>query len=322
MGFRQTTVGGFPAVALRSRELEAVVVPALGAKISHLRRLAGREWLWRNPAIPFAAPDPSRSYVEAADSGGWDECFPTVGPSPIPGAGPDRPPLPDHGELWAAAWSGSVYERGGATTYLATALGRALPYELTRELTLPADEPLIRLRYHLRHTGDTPFPWIWSSHPLFIVQPGDEVELTGVSQVRVDAVHGRGDLQPDARVAWPGGLGSGTGDRLRLAGREGWAAKLFAEAGPSGRSALIDRVRGERLELRAAPGEVPHVGLWINCAGWAPNGIEPYYNVALEPCIGAPDRLVDAAERWHTAQTLTPGEERTWTLEVRLTGER
>jgi hypothetical protein len=61
--FRQTTVAGFPAIALRSEEIEVVAVPAIGMKLTHLRRLRGREWL------------------RGSDSGGWDECFPTAGPS-------------------------------------------------------------------------------------------------------------------------------------------------------------------------------------------------------------------------------------------------
>jgi len=97
--FRQTTVSGFPAIALRSPEIEVVVVPALGMKLTNLRRLRGREWLWRNEQIPLRLPGSGTSYVETADSGGWDECFPTVGPSLD---------LPDHGELWSADWTSSV----------------------------------------------------------------------------------------------------------------------------------------------------------------------------------------------------------------------
>ena len=85
---------------------------------------------------------------------------------------------------------------------------------------------------------------------------------------------------------------------------------------------LTDPRRGERLEFVVQPGEVPQVGVWINCRGWAPAGRTPYYNLALEPCIGAPDRLQDAVEAWGTAQTLEPGEERRWEVEVRVEGER
>ena len=76
--------------------------------------------------------------------------------------------------------------------------------------------------------------------------------------------------------------------------------------------------RGERLELAVRVDEVPQVGVWINCAGWAPAGRRPYYHLAVAPAIGAPDRLEDAVESWGTAQTLEPGEERRWSLEVRL----
>jgi galactose mutarotase-like enzyme len=73
--------------------------------------------------------------------------------------------------------------------------------------------------------------------------------------------------------------------------------------------------------MRADPVAVPQVGLWINCAGWAPAGRTPYYNLALEPCIGAPDRLDRAAGEWGLAQQLEPGEERIWGLEVWLLEE-
>lgn len=317
MPFRQTMVSGFPALALRSAELEVIVVPSLGAKLTNLRRLRGREWLWRNPQIPLATPKPGASYVDTADSGGWDECFPTVGPSPLPGAPPGTPPLPDHGELWSAPWTGSVYEQGGHTTFAASATGRLLPYEFAREVTLLADEPVVRLRYRVVHRGDAPFPWIWSSHPLVNVQPGTVLELPGVTQVRLDAVHGRDDLSRGDVVSWPGAIG-GEAERFRLPAPSGWALKAFGDLGPEGRMILIDPRQGERLELRVDRRQVPQVGIWINVGGWAPPGKTPYYNLGLEPCIGAPDRLDEAVKPWKMAQTLAPGEERMWEVEVRL----
>src|SRR5919199_1669159 len=58
MSYRQTKVSGHPAVALRSPELELVAVPAIGMKLTNLRRLNGREWLWRSDQIPLALPEP------------------------------------------------------------------------------------------------------------------------------------------------------------------------------------------------------------------------------------------------------------------------
>ncbi|HEU4698713.1 MAG TPA: hypothetical protein VFS40_06000 [Gemmatimonadales bacterium] len=343
MPFRQTTVSGFPALALRNAEIEVVAVPALGMKLTNLRRHRGREWLWRSEQIPLAPPVPGASYVETADSGGWDECFPTVGPCPLPAFEADGAPpasatgvmLPDHGELWSAGWRSAIYEHGGATTLTGTTSGTLLPYEFTRELTLDPREPVVRFHYHVRNTGDRPFPWIWSSHPLFNIQPGTRLELPTVHQVKLDAVHGRPDLAVNDTVSWPGAIGgradafvvpeppaltdatpAATSDAPGVPG--GWALKCFGDVGVSGRMALVDPRLGERLELRVDPAEVPQVGVWINIRGWAPTGKRPYFNLALEPCIGAPDRLDRAIEAWRTAQTLAPGEEREWRHEVHL----
>jgi galactose mutarotase-like enzyme len=316
VSYRQITVSGFPAVALRSEEIEVVAVPAAGMRLTHLRRLRGREWLWRNEQMPLAPPKAGASYVETADSGGWDECFPTVESSPIPGAPPDTAPLPDHGELWSADWASSLYEDADGTTLAGTAQGTRLPYEFQREVTLLRGEPVVRLRYRLRHTGDAPFPWIWSAHPLLNVQPGTTLELPGVHQVKLAAVHGRDDLTRDDIVSWPGGIG-GDPTRFVFPARGSWAVKLFGDYG-SGPVVLTDPRQGERLELAVSAADVPQVGLWLNLGGWAPAGRTPYYNVGVEPCIGAPDSLEDAVLRWQTAPLLEPGGERHWEIAVTL----
>jgi galactose mutarotase-like enzyme len=227
--------------------------------------------------------------------------------------------LPDHGELWSAPWSSSVYDHAGGTTLAGRTEGTIFPYEFEREITLDKDEPVAWFRYRVRNLGDTSFPWIWSSHPLLNVQPGSTLKLDGVEQVRIDAVHGRDDLEVGAVVKWPSAIG-GDAEEFSFPEAGRWAAKLFGNVGAEGRMSLTDPRKGERLEFVVPPGEVPQVGVWINCRGWAPPGRTPYYNLALEPCIGAPDRLDVALEDWHTAQTLAPGEERRWSLGVRIPG--
>lgn len=320
MTVRQLSLGGIPAISLSNAELELVVAPTLGMKITNLRRRRGREWLWRNPAIPYQPGVPGSSYVETADSGGWDECFPTVLPSLIPGAPDGTPPLPDHGELWAARWEARIYEHAEGVTVVGTVRGTALPYEFTREITLAASEPVAVLRYRVRHLGGEPFPWIWSAHPLFAVRPGMQIVLPTVEQVQLVEVHGRSDWQPGMVLPWP--LGGGE-EAFAFPEREaGWAVMAYADIGRSGRVLLEDPEAEEWVDLLVEPEEVPQVGLWINCDGWAPQGGTPYYNCALEPSIGAPGRLQEAAGDWGLASTLHPGQERAWRLTVGLwTGE-
>jgi galactose mutarotase-like enzyme len=225
--------------------------------------------------------------------------------------------LPDHGELWSAPWTGSLYEGPEGTSFAASAQGHLLPYEFQRELTVDPHEPVVRFRYRVRNTGNVAFPWIWSSHPLWNVQRGTTLDVPGMTQVKLDAVQGRGDLSRNDVVSWPGGIVDGATFAMPPASA-GWALKVFGDIGSEGRMVLTDPRRGERLELHADPVEVPQVGIWINAGGWAPRGRQPYYNLAVEPCIGAPDRLDHAVEEWGMARTLAPGEERRWKLEVRL----
>lgn len=317
MPFRQTTVAGFPAIALRSEELELVAIPAIGMKLTHLRRLRGREWLWRSDQVPLAVPRPAASEGDATESGGWDECFPTIGPSAIPGAPAGTPPLPHHGDLWDVDWTSSVYEHADGTTLAATAPGRRLAYEFHREITLLRGTPTVRFRYRLRHTGVAPFPWIWSPYPLFNVQPGSTLELPGVHQVKLDAVHGRDDLSRGDVVSWPEAIG-GAAQRFTFPDAGGWAVRLFGDLAPNSRVTLTDPRQVERLEIAVDPATVPQVGVWINLGGWGAEGRTPPYNLAVAPCIGAPDRLEDAVLGWGTGQMLAPGEERRWEMEVRL----
>jgi hypothetical protein len=87
--------------------------------------------------------------------------------------------------------------------------------------------------------------------------------------------------------------------------------RLFGDLGQTGRLVVTDPRQGERLEIVVDPVEVPQVRVWIDL-GWAG------YALGLAPCIGAPDRLEDAVLGWGAAQVLAPGEERVWSVEVRL----
>jgi hypothetical protein len=130
--------------------------------------------------------------------------------------------------LWTAEWASSVYEHPRGTTLAGSAAELLLPYEFHRELTVDPEEPVVRLRYRLRHTGSAPFSWIWSAHPVLNVQPGTLLELPTVHQVRLDAVHGRDDLARNDIVSWPAGIG-GREEGFRFPEDGGWAVKCAWE---------------------------------------------------------------------------------------------
>lgn len=319
MPYRQTTVDGIPAVSLHNDSLELIALPAVGGRISNLRlRRRGREWLWHNPVLQFTPPpsDPPGSptiYVEQFDSGGWDECFPTVGACYLPGSKTQW--LPDHGELWHAAWRHDLLSGKGVSTWRSVAECRSVPAVFTRrvELTDQSEQGsgAVTFHYAVRSVGTEPFPFLWSAHPLLTAQAGTRVELPGVTRVKVASLLGRNDLTIDSEIPWPI---EGT-DFYVMPPGEGWAAKLFAPSPAEGRAVITDPLRGESLELQWDGADIPWIGVWLNPGGFGPEG-SPHYTLAVEPCLAAPDALDRAVSDWRVAPILRPGEERSWRLTV------
>ena len=75
----RTITEGFDSVHVHTGVMELTLVPELGGKINSLRDArSGREWLWRHPRFKYKRVPHGSSYVNEADTGGWDECFPSV----------------------------------------------------------------------------------------------------------------------------------------------------------------------------------------------------------------------------------------------------
>ena len=305
MPFRQLTVAALPALALSNAEVECVVIPSLGGKITNLRRRRGREWLWRHPDREFSDLPADGSFP---DVGGWDECFPTIAPSSMPGAAPGEPLLPDHGELRSLLWTHEVLETPTGSLLTSRAEGVLLPYEFQRDIIVPTEGAEVRLEYRLIHRGVAKFPWLWSAHPVFSAPDGMTVTMPTVREVRVDHAAARPDLPADAVVPWPL---DGETHSWRVPDARGWSAKLYGDIGPSGTVVLTEQTRGEQLEIVVDPSTVPQVGVWIDATA-------PLVRIGIEPCIGAPDRLDRAVGEWGSAAILSPNEVRRWAVTLRL----
>jgi galactose mutarotase-like enzyme len=255
------------------------------------------------------------SYVETADSGGYDECFPTVGPCSMPRAVPRYAglALPDHGELWAQHVSCRTEATARGSRAVTEWGGRRLPYRFARTVEVgPARA--VAMRYAVTNDGAERLPFLWSSHPLLPLTPDTRLELPEGARVRVYAQHGIDLGGARAEGEWPRLRGDGGVANFARpdAVAPAYACKLFLDM-PLGRAAIVQR--GATLEVGFDTRAVPNFGVWINRRGWTPfAGGEPYYNLAFEPCIGAPDTLSDALGEWDAAHWLEPGETREWNL--------
>src|SRR5258705_9650731 len=95
------SIQGFKAYVLTSGQMQIIAVPELGARIISLKDLrSGREWLWHPNGGRKLFRNGSGDSFEKSPLVGMDECFPTIAPC----SWRDRD-LPDHGEVWSAAWT-------------------------------------------------------------------------------------------------------------------------------------------------------------------------------------------------------------------------
>ena len=307
----------FGFVELRGGGSRVTIFPALGGKIGEME-IGGRQWLWKSDVIPYREPVDGTSYVETADTGGYDECFPTVAPCTIPGHARAYGglALPDHGELWSQRAEVELGTPESGPEAVTRWFGKRMPYRFERVVRM-SQTGEVEMRYAVTNEGTLPLPFIWSSHPLLPLTPGTHLVLPEGAPVRVYQQHGIELFGGGGEHRWP---------RFRLAKKivdmsrpdsvkKSYACKLFFDAAMS--SAIVEE-GSHRLEVRFDAAEIPNFGLWINRRGWTPfRGKKPYLNFGFEPCIGAPDTLSEALGTWQGAHWLPPSETRRWTLSWR-----
>ena len=296
-------------LALENEYLRIDLMPGQGAKICSLTDLrTGREWL-----LPSQLP--GGGYLQATcgaefsafDTSGFDECFPTVSEGPHPDA---VFRWPDHGELWSRPWTVEPHAHG----LLTRIEGQAWPYTFSRRAFLDGD--CLCLDYTLENHAEMAFRHLWSAHPLLNVTPGMKLLLPGsLSEAFVNGASDPGIGCFGESCPWPElipGLDFSTVQPVEC----GKAIKLFFPHVPEGTCGILDPCTGEALTFAWDRSELPHLGLWLCYGGW-PGGDRPgQLTVALEPCSGMPDRLLDAAERG-LCSVLEPGERKTWSLRIR-----
>jgi hypothetical protein len=306
----------FGFAELHGGDTRVRIVPALGGKIVSLQ-LLGREWLWTSDATEARTPVEGASYVETADTGGYDECFPTVAPCQLPSgvAGYGGLSLPDHGELWTQGVAVAIETHPEGQRAVCDWAGQRMPYRFTRSVQVtPAGA--VAMRYAVTNAGKGPLPFIWSAHPLFPLTPETRLDLPDGARVRVWSQHGNALRGLAGEFRWPHArLEKRLADlAMPDALARQYACKLFLDM-PAGSSIAAIEEGDKRLEVAFDERQVPNVGIWLNKRGWTPfSRGKPYLNLGLEPCIGAPDSLTDALGEWRGAQWLSPGETRSWTL--------
>src|SRR6267378_2845899 len=256
---------GFEVLVLSNQWVELAVVPELGARVISLKDLrTGREWLWHPTRERTLFRNGAGDNFESSPLVGVDECLPTIAPCFWQGR-----VLPDHGEVWAAAWTWDLeaWERGLLRTHTRLKIS---PFDFERTIELQENE--VQLGYLLNNRAAVKEHFLWAMHPLLRLQIGDELELPASTRALLNG------------AAWI--------DALNSFNPKGNCEKIFAAPVTEGWVAISNPVTEDHLEFTWDAAANNTLGLWLSRGGW-----HGHHHFALEPANGEPDVLTVAAQR-------------------------
>jgi hypothetical protein len=300
------------AITIETGQVRAQFLPEQGSKLASLvYKPLNYEILVQRPAPKYLVQPFDGDYV-AAECSGLDDMFPTIDAcyyDRYPWAGTK---MADHGEVWSLPWEEAV--EGDGLHFSVN--GVRFPYHLEKKVHFTSEENL-RLDYKVTNLSSFDFDFLWSAHPMFILEEGAELVLpVGVKQIAATFdTPGKmgvyGDLFP-----WPVcTLRDGSQRDLRWmrpkTARD--AYKYFIKGKmPEGWCGVKYHQSNFSLVLSFPVEQVPYLGVLPNEGGW-----QDLYNIFLEPCTAPFDRP-DAARYRGQVSTLRAGADYTWHLNLTL----
>jgi galactose mutarotase-like enzyme len=313
-------VQGFPALKLTTNILSLTIVPELGGKISSLRDLRnGREWLWTSDHLSSHKHSYGASYIQEADTGGWDECFPSMAVSTFPLESWQDKTIPNQGEIWSQEWmTGINGDDSSVWTIRTAATGTLIPFVFERTITVALNSPILHFDYSVKNQGNRHVAFIWCAHPLLRFEPGMRLVLPEGTSMHASMSVPEEVLSRDEIHVWP--------IRTRLhdkdvdlsvfpASNPGIAWKLWSEPLTEGYAALA-ATDGE-FRFTFDPVAIPQISIGMNAGVSSETAGDSDCTLALEPSMGVQDSLQEAIDR-KLYYVLPPHGIQTWSLKVHL----
>jgi galactose mutarotase-like enzyme len=252
--------------------------------------------------------------VAEADTGGWDECFPTVGACQYPDAAYADVMVPDHGDLWCQAPEMQVDHREHDAEIITRWRGLQLPYTFVRTMHIQHDT--VTVSYAVHNHGQAPLHWIWCAHPLIAIAPGMQLHLPPETTFWRMTEAGLREEPATAIAVTP----TQRWDMRRMPEHDaGYSVKLYSAQLPAGHVRL--QATDGALVWSWSTAEIPQLAVFLNAGGWSNDDGPPHFNLGLEPAIGVYDALSDAYAHTQSYATLDPGQQRRWQLTVQLVAD-
>jgi hypothetical protein len=284
-GFEVRHEQGFAVHVLNNSRIELAVVPELGARIISLKDLRTmREWLWHPDSGARLFRNRTGDDFSTGPLYGIDECLPTIAPCAWQGR-----KLPDHGEVWTAAWfvDKSAWQTG---VLRASALLPISPFIFSRTIELRENQVL--LSYELENRSGHAEHYLWAMHPLLRLRPGDRLDLPISSRALLNG------------TMWV--------DEIDSANLDGNCSKVFARPITEGSAGIVNHETGDRLNFTWDTTQNDTLGLWLSCGGW-----HGHHHFAIEPSRGQPDDLASAADGEYCG-TVPPHSSVAWQVSIHV----
>lgn len=284
---------------LESKRLCLTADALCGGKLrSLISKQSGKEFFYQDRRTEF---DPARGY-SYHDIGGWDECFPNVAAcrGTVPGGG--FYDYPDHGSVWHHSWD--ARERDGVLI-MSCELDE-LKCSFTRCCSFENENTLL-LEYRIANNGESDIPYVYSAHPLLVVDGGTRVILPEAMTRAYCYVSADNSGFTDGQ--W---FELSSMDQRDLIGpfrasRHSFV-KLYSDRLEQSKAVVEYHESGERLEFTVDTAAVPYLG-FLTQQGYDSLG-DGYFAgeclLAWEPTTGIGDDL-GACMRTNTLRVLSAG---------------
>lgn len=310
MSIYNTTYKNVEAVALENDFLRAILLPSIGGKIASLiDRKEEREYLYQPEAKILETPAYGSSFHDYPMFG-FDDMFPTITAHYCETEPWRGSLLPDHGEVWALPWEHTISQ----DSLRLWVYGIRIPYLLEKRVSFSREDTLL-MEYRATNLTPFSFPFIWAGHPLFSVEEGMKILLPqGIDRV-MNVEQGSKRLGSYGQIhSWPEpntNLAYRIDTISSYTGEDREKVYVLDEL-PTGWAALVCPTKKKGIALSFPKERAPYLGIWINEGGYYGQ-----YNMAIEPCTGAFDR-VDEAVRWNRSSYLNGKSAYSWHLSLTI----
>lgn len=324
---------GLDMLVLENEKLRVSIAVGRGADIvEFLHKPSDTDFVWlsangvRHPALRgVTPPDPRMAFYDTYP-GGWQEVFP-VGGAPSAGPGLLMGSHGMHGEVWHRPWDWQIIEdsASGIAVQLSVRT-ETLPYRLVRDMRLASGSTVLAFHETATNESGTDLPLMWGHHITFgrpFLGPGATIEMPpGVEVVTGDIsrTHEVRRLADHCVFAWPHAKGSdGAAVDLSLLPQAACPSEMVYLRGFKEGRYIVRNDKGLGMELGWDTAVMPFVWFWQEF-GAARNypWFGRHYNIGLEPFTSMPREGLAAAVENGTAQFLSGGQSRQFTLEARI----